>query len=167
VLGCLLEDSGRVVASGFGGSEDGGEGGPGVFGEDLFGVAGQDLVQGAGIPMHRVVKGMVPGECGEAGGGYLVVGGLQVGERLTGGGHLPFVVVHLAAALDCEDDEDGGVQEHGQPGVVRRLIAHGLERAPQCAGVLVVGAGAGVGGMFEGDSCTVEFSLESDRSMGG
>jgi hypothetical protein len=109
----------------------------------------------------------VPAEFSEAGGGYLVVGGLQVGERLTGGGHLPVVVVQCAAALDCEDDEDGGVQEHGQPGVVRRLVAHGLERAPQCAGVLVVGAGAAVGGVFEGGSRTVEFGLESGRGVGG
>jgi hypothetical protein len=155
------------VASGFGGSEGGGEGGPGVFGEDLFGVVGQDLVQGEGVPVHRVVGGTVPGEFGEAGGGYLGVGGLQVRERLTGGGHLPVVVVQCAVALDCEDDEDRGVQEYGEPGVVRGLVAHGLQRAPQCAGVLVVGAGAGVGGVFEGDSRTVEFGLESDRSMGG
>jgi hypothetical protein len=39
--------------------------------------------------------------------------------------------------------------------------------ATQCAGVLVVGAGAGMGGVFEGGSRTVEFGLESDRSMGG
>lgn len=167
LLGCLSEDGCRVVACGFGGGEGGCECGPGSLGEDLSGVGGQDLVQGAGVPVDRAFGRAAPGEYGEAGGGDLVVGGLEMDERLAGGGHLPVVVVQRAAALGCEDDEDGGVQEHGQAGVVRGLVTHGFQSAAQGAGMLMVGVGTSVGGVIEGDGGAVEFGLETDGGVGG
>jgi hypothetical protein len=86
-----------------------------------------------------------------------------VEQGLAGGGDLPVVVLQRVVALDGGDDEDGRVQEHRQAAAVGGVVAHGLDRAAQGAGVLVVDAGTGVGGVLEGDGGPVEFGLQ----MGG
>ena len=109
----------------------------------------------------------MPGQCGETVRGDLVVRSLEVDEGLAGGGHLPVVVAQRAAALGGDDDEDGDVQEHGQAGAVCGLIAHALQSAAQGASLLVVGTGAGVSGVVEGECGPLEFAPEVEGCMGG
>ena len=82
----------------------------------------------------------------------------------------------FSRTFDADVARNAGIDPHAflqdslsrsRRGVVRGLVAHGLQGASQCAGVLVVGAGAGVGGVFEGHSRTVEFGPEASRSVGG
>ncbi|WP_129799008.1 hypothetical protein [Streptomyces sp. F001] len=95
-----LEDGGVVVARGFGGSQDCGQGVPGGLGENLLGVGGRDLADCVGVAVDRVWLRFVSGEGSQGGGGGLVVGGLQVDEGLAGGGDLPIVVAPVHRLSD-------------------------------------------------------------------
>lgn len=116
LVGDLLKEPLEVVSGCFGFGEGGDEGVEGGVLDDLIGVFGYDLAYVADVPVHGLLERSALGEGGQWCGCGLVVGGLEVEQRLLGGGDLLVVVAELVPAGGGDDDEDRGVQEHRQGG---------------------------------------------------
>lgn len=124
-----------VVASVLGFGEDCGQCGPGRVVEDLLGVVGQDHEDPLGVPFHGACRWLALSQGGQRPGSSLSVGGLEMGQGLVGGGDLLVVPAGLVPAGCGDDDEDGDVEEHRQPGAVAgdRRGAQGSDGTPPSA----------------------------------
>ncbi|MFB7364705.1 hypothetical protein [Streptomyces hydrogenans] len=123
--------------------------------EDEVGDFGDGLLDVAGVALLGLATGGATGEAVQDENSDLGVGGLDVDEGQLGCRLLLGVLVGVVPMLGEGHGDDGGVQQHRQPGpVVRRGrgAQDRLDAAAQEAGAVEVGGDAGAGGALE-ESC--------------
>lgn len=151
LAGGMLEEQLGVVAGGLGFGQGGGQSRPAGVVEDSLSVFGHDHEDPLGVPFHGAGRWSTLGQGGQRLGSSLLVRGLQMDKGLVGGGDLLVVPAGLVPAGCGDDDEDGDVEEHRQPGAAAddRSGAQSAYGALEGAGLVLLGAHAGAGGTFE------------------
>lgn len=114
----VLQKAFRVMTGCLGFGEGGGECGPRRVFEYLFRVVGYDGSNLLRVPFGGGRRGLALGEGGQRCVSCLLVGGLEMSQGLAGGDDLLVVLAEPVPVCGGGDDEDGGVEEHREPGPV-------------------------------------------------